>query len=299
MTMKKIIRTITLALTVFAMLYACENVEQSDQYQALQSRVDSLQNVNKQLKKNYNETLDLLNEIETGFNDISESERSLVALSLENQADTVSQRDVVLNEMERVKNKIAEQQDRIDNLSKQLASSNAKNKTLTATINRMQKELDEKTQVIADLQRTVSTQREQISKLTGTVTDLEKDVAGLKDQSASQQATIKQQDKDFHTVSYICGTEEELIEWGLFGKNGIFDRGRLLDLSNTAADFKSFDRRRVHTIPTNGKRIKLLTNHPEGSYTITLEDDGTESIQIDDIDTFWSISRYLVVRVKR
>ena len=299
MTMKKIIGTITLALTVFAVLNACENVEQSDQYQALQSRVDSLQNVNKQLKKNYNETLELLNEIETGFNDISESERSLIALSLENQADTVSQRDVVLNEMERVKNKIAEQQDRIDNLGKQLASSNAKNKTLTATINRMQKELDEKTQVIADLQRTVNTQREQISKLTGTVTGLEKDVAGLKEQSASQQATIKQQDKDFNTVSYICGTEEELIEWGLFGKNGIFDRGRLLDLSNTAADFKSFDRRRVHTIPTNGKRIKLLTNHPEDSYTITLEDDGTESIQIEDIDTFWSISRYLVVRVKR
>ena len=297
--MKKIIGTITLALTVFAVLNACENVEQSDQYQALQSRVDSLQNVNKQLKKNYNETLELLNEIETGFNDISESERSLIALSLENQADTVSQRDVVLNEMERVKNKIAEQQDRIDNLGKQLASSNAKNKTLTATINRMQKELDEKTQVIADLQRTVNTQREQISKLTGTVTGLEKDVAGLKEQSASQQATIKQQDKDFNTVSYICGTEEELIEWGLFGKNGIFDRGRLLDLSNTAADFKSFDRRRVHTIPTNGKRIKLLTNHPEDSYTITLEDDGTESIQIEDIDTFWSISRYLVVRVKR
>lgn len=297
--MKTIFRTITLTLAAFAVLCACENVEKSDQYQALLGRVDSLQNVNKQLKKNYNETLDLLNEIETGFNDISESERSLIALSLENQADTVSQRDIVLNEMERVKNKIAEQQDRIDNLSKQLSSSNAKNKTLTATISRMQKELDEKTAVIADLQKTVNTQREQISKLTGTVSNLEKDVAGLKDKNASQQDIIKQQDKDFNTVSYICGTEAELIEWGLFGKNGIFDRGKLLDLSNTAADFKSFDRRRVHTIPTNGKRIKLLTNHPEGSYTITLEDDGTESIQIEDIDNFWSISRYLVVRVKR
>lgn len=297
--MKKIFYSFSILLAAASMLVSCQNVENSDQYLALQNRVDSLQNVNKQLKKNYNETLELLNEIETGFNDISESERSLIALSLENQADTLSQRDVVLNEMERVKNKIAEQQDRIDNLSKQLAGSNAKNKTLTATINRMQKELDEKTAVIADLQRTVSSQREQISKLTGTVSNLEKDVAGLKDQTASQQATIKQQDKDFNTVSYICGTEEELIEWGLFGKNGIFDRGKLLDLSNTAADFKSFDRRRVHTIPTNGKRIKLLTNHPEGSYTITLEDDGTESIQIEDIDNFWSISRYLVVRVKR
>ena len=55
----------------------------------------------------------------------------------------------------------------------------------------------------------------------------------------------------------------------------------------------------MKSIPTNGKKIKLLTNHPDNSYTIITEDDGTESIQIDDIDNFWSISRFLVVRVKR
>lgn len=298
--MKRLFRTLTLSLAAAAFLCACgPNVEQSDQYQSLLNRVDSLQKVNKQLKTNYNETLDLLNEIETGFTDLSEAEHSLVALSLENQGDTVSRRDQMINEMERVKNKIADQQEKIDNLQKQLSSSNAKNKTLAATINRLQSELDHKTAVIADLQKTISSQKEQIGKLTGTVEGLEKDVAGLKEQSASQQATIKQQDKDFNTVSYICGTEGELIEWGLFEKKGLFDNGKLLDLAGTAADFKSFDRRRVHSIPTNGKRIKLLTNHPEGSYTIVLEDDGTESIQIDNIDDFWSISRFLVVRVKR
>lgn len=298
--MKRLFRTLTLSLTAAALLCACgPNVEQSDQYQSLLNRVDSLQKVNKQLKTNYNETLDLLNEIETGFTDLSEAEHSLVALSLENQGDTVSRRDQMLNEVERVKNKIADQQNKIDNLQKQLSSSNAKNKTLAATINRLQGELDYKTAVIADLQKTISGQKEEIGKLTGTVAGLEKDVAGLKEQSASQQATIKQQDKDFNTVSYICGTEAELIEWGLFEKSGLFDSGHLLDLSNTAADFKSFDRRRVKSIPTNGKKIKLLTNHPSSSYAIVPEEDGTESIMINDVDNFWSISRFLVVRVKR
>ena len=298
--MKKTILNITLILSLVALAASCNtNVEQNDQYQALQRRVDSLNRVNKQIQANYNETLDMLNEIEAGFNEISTAESSLIALSLENQGDTVTRRDQMLNKVDKVKEKIEAQQQKIDNLQAQLSKSNTKNKTLTATINRMQKELDEKTAVIADLQKTITGQREQIGKLTGTVEGLEKDVAGLKEQSASQQATIKQQDKDYNNVSYICGTEAELIEWGLFQKNGLFDSGKLLDLAGTAADFKSFDRRRVKSIPTNGKKSKLLTNHPESSYTIVTEDDGTESILIDDPDTFWSISRFLVVRVKR
>ncbi len=298
--MKKIIRNITLILAVAAVAAACNtNVEQTDQYMALQRRVDSLNRVNKQLQSNYNETLDMLNEIEAGFNEISTAESNLLALSLENQGDTVSRRDQMLNKVDKVKEKIEEQQQKIDNLQAQLSKSNAKNKTLTATISRMQKELDDKTAIIAGLQETITGQKEQIGKRTGQVSNLEKDVASLQDQSASQQQTIKQQDKNFNTVSYICGTEAELIEWGLFQKTGIFDPGHLLDLAGTAADFKSFDRRRVKSIPTNGKKIKLLTNHPDNSYTIITEDDGTESIQIDDIDNFWSISRFLVVRVKR
>ncbi|MBP5505296.1 MAG: hypothetical protein J6X89_04245 [Bacteroidales bacterium] len=163
----------------------------------------------------------------------------------------------------------------------------------------MQQELDEKTAIIEDLQRTVADQRNRINELGNTVASLEKDVAGLQEKSADQQQRIKTQDTDMNRVHYICGTEEELIAWNLFEKKGLFGYGRLLDISHNDADFKSFDRRRVSVIPTNGKRIKVLTNHPDGSYTIEPEADGTESILITDKDSFWSISRYLVVKVKR
>lgn len=297
--MKKAIFSITILLAVAALFTSCKSVEESDQYRELKSRLDSLNRANKQLQANYNETLDMLNEIESGFNEISVAESKLIALNLENQGDTVSRKDIMLNQVDKIKDKIAEQQKKIDNLQSQLSKSNARNKTLTATIERMQKELDDKTAVIEDLQRTVSDQQARISVLDSTVTSLEKDVAGLQEQNASQRERIKSQDTDLNAVHYICGTEGELTEWGLFEKKGLFDSGRLMDLSNTNADFKTFDRRRVTVIPTNGKRIKLLTNHPEGSYTIEPQADGTESILINDIENFWSISRYLVVRVRR
>ena len=297
--MKKTVFSITILLAVAALFTSCKSVEESDQYRELKSRLDSLNRANKQIQANYNETLDMLNEIESGFNEISVAESKLIALNLENQGDTVSRKDIMLNQVDMIKDKIAEQQKKIDNLQSQLSKSNARNKTLTATIERMQRELDDKTAVIEDLQRTVSDQQARISVLDSTVTSLEKDVAGLQEQNASQRERIKSQDTDLNAVHYICGTEGELTEWGLFEKKGLFDGGKLMNLSNTDADFKTFDRRRVTVIPTNGKRIKLLTNHPEGSYTIEPQADGTESILISDIENFWSISRYLVVRVRR
>lgn len=299
-TMKRFINTIAIFAAAAALLSACQpKVEESEQYLQLQSRIDSLNKVNKQLKANYNETLDILNDIEAGFSEISTEEHNLVALSLETPTDTVSLRDELANKLDKVKSKIDKQQERINNLQAQLSKSNAKNKTLTATIGRLQQELDEKTNKIMELQNTIKNQNIRIDELGNAVASLEKDVAGLKDKNASQQLTISSQDARLNTVSYICGTEAELIEWGLFEKKGLFDSGRLLDLSRTAADFKSFDRRRVGEIPTNGHKIKLLTPHPDDSYTIEPAEDGTESIMITDREHFWSISKFLVVRVKR
>ena len=138
--MKKLINSISILLAAAALLTSCKNVEESDQYKQLQSRVDSLDRANKQLTANYNETLDMLNEIESGFNEISAAESKLIALNLENQGDTVSRKDIMLNQVDKIKDKIAAQQNKIDNLQAQLSKSNAKNKTLTATIARMQKE---------------------------------------------------------------------------------------------------------------------------------------------------------------
>ncbi|MBQ9584055.1 MAG: hypothetical protein IJR25_07020 [Bacteroidales bacterium] len=297
--MKKLFYSISILLSIAALFASCKRVEDSDQYKQLLVRVDSLNRVNKQIKADYNETLDMLNEIEAGFNEISAAESSLIALNLENQGDTISRKEIMLNQVDKIKDKIAQQQQKIDDLQAQLSKSSAKNRTLTATIARMQQELDEKTLIIEDLQRTVSDQRNRINELGNTVASLEKDVAGLKEKSADQLSRIKSQDTDLNTVHYICGTESELVAWNLFEKKGLFDGGRLLDISHNDADFKTFDRRRVSVVPTNGKRLKLLTNHPDGSYTIEPEEDGTESIVITDKDSFWSISRYLVVRVKR
>jgi len=47
-------------------------------------------------------------------------------------------------------------------------------------------------------------------------------------------------------------------------------------------------------LPLHSARVKILTNHPAGSYKLT-DDDGGKRLVILSPDKFWSLSNYLVI----
>ena len=51
-------------------------------------------------------------------------------------------------------------------------------------------------------------------------------------------------------------------------------------------------------IPLKSKSATLLTNHPAGSYALEKDSEGEYVLHIYNPQTFWSVSRYLVVSVK-
>ena len=46
------------------------------------------------------------------------------------------------------------------------------------------------------------------------------------------------------------------------------------------------------------KSAKLLTNHPAGSYKLEKDNKGQYVLHITAPETFWSVSKYLVIQVK-
>ena len=42
----------------------------------------------------------------------------------------------------------------------------------------------------------------------------------------------------------------------------------------------------------------MVTNHPDGSYSLEKNDEGLYELYVKDIEKFWGGSRYLVVQVK-
>ena len=61
--------------------------------------------------------------------------------------------------------------------------------------------------------------------------------------------------------------------------------------------FTTVDIRSCNTISLMAKKAKLLTTHPAASYELTTGAENNHTLTIHDPEAFWSISKYLVVRV--
>ena len=61
--------------------------------------------------------------------------------------------------------------------------------------------------------------------------------------------------------------------------------------------FTTADMRKLRDIPFDSKKAKLLTKHPAGTYEMQKDNEGYITLVITNPESFWSLSRYLVVEL--
>jgi len=108
-------------------------------------------------------------------------------------------------------------------------------------------------------------------------------------------------DKELHKAYYTAGTYKELKTLNIVQKKGgLFGIGGAEtikpDLKKT--NFTEVDTRQATGIVISGKKAKLITRHPVGSYELKKEGDEITYLTIKDPGKFWSNSEYLVIEVK-
>jgi len=59
--------------------------------------------------------------------------------------------------------------------------------------------------------------------------------------------------------------------------------------------FTKIDYLQTTTIPINSKHIKIVSTHPTGSFSLDKTGKMVNSLMITDPQTFWSVSKYLVI----
>lgn len=94
------------------------------------------------------------------------------------------------------------------------------------------------------------------------------------------------------------GTKSELKSAGLLDKN-VIKKGIVNTEGLNMSIFKKIDIRSTREIKIKAYKPKLLTNHPNKSYEMKLDEDSEEDItylKIKDIDAFWSQSHFLVIQ---
>jgi len=282
-------------LTAIIILISTSCVESSKKYKALLAERDSIQMNMQVVQESYNQSIDLLSAVDSGFAAISETEKSL-KMELGLEGNSAARKQEMAARFEQLKTVLAENKSKVSKLQALLAASGNKNAKLAETIKRLETELAEKTASLEDLKLQLEKKDVQIAELNTTVNTLNTNVKSLSEETSKQKTTIKEQETALNTVYYTVASSKSLKDAGIVASNGLFQPKSVLAGNFNKSVFTSADRRELTTIPTQAKKVKLISSHPKDSYSLDVKEDKNVTITIKNADKFWSVSKYLVVQ---
>ena len=273
--MKKII-CLAIATAALALAGCQSKREQEQNKDQSQAKIDSLERV---IQQSNNETGDMartIQQIKDGFRQISDAEGRITK-----QQEGESDEAVILENMRFIQRQMRLNRELIANLREQLRNANQTAKDTKSAYEAMIDEFDN--QFIA--------KNEEIRSLQKQLAERDSTIGRHIDQI--DMLIENEQDQQLHAAWYVYGTKKELREQNILEKGDVM---RSSDINHNY--FTKIDRRVVKSIPLYSKSAELLTDHPAGSYSLDKDAQGQYTLRITNADSFWSVSRYLVVLVK-
>lgn len=287
--MKKIL--FSLAIVTIALAGCQGNGKKSGS----QINEDSINRILNQKDAEINNLLGTVNDIQDGLRQITEAQGRVNTLKGQENPSV----DDIRENMAFIQRTMQLNRDRIAELQKQLQNSNINAANLKETIESLQQQVNEKqqqiealTQELAKKDVVIQEQANRISSLNSEKDALTKDKSNLQEANDAKARTISKQDKDLNRAWYVFGTKKELKE------HNILKNGTVLTRNYSKNYLTEVDIRNLKSIPLGSKSAKLLTTHPSGSYTLERDANKLYTLRITDPQSFWSVSKYLVILVK-
>ena len=252
---------------------------------------DSMSQIINQKDTEINDIMSTFNDIQEGFREINEAE-GRVNLERSNPEKKMSKEDIMEN-ISFIRRTMQLNKERIARLQEQLKSSTFNVSKLKDTIEQLNKQMEEKSQQIAQLEQDLKAKDLKIAEQGQQIENLNQNVAGLTAQNEQKTQTVARQDKELNTAWYVFGTKRELKEQRIL-QNGDVLKGNTFNKDY----FTKVDIRVMKSIKLYSSSAKLLTSHPSGSYTLDRDAQKQYTLRIIDPESFWSVSKYLVVLVK-
>lgn len=235
--------------------------------------------------------LKTITDIQEGFRVINEAEGrvSIQSQGAEGMTDAQRIREDVLF----IQQRMEENRKQIAALEKQLKASGVEAASLRKMIKGLQSDLEAKAKDIVALKGELAEKNILIAELDNAVAQLTNDVNTLHQVTDAQQEVIERQVEQLNRAWYVYGTAKELKDQNILRNGKVF---RSTEFSKEY--FTEIDVRVDRVFPLYSKYAQLLTTHPAGSYEFTKNDDKLLTLNILAPETFWSVSRYMVIQVR-
>lgn len=285
------IKRILLLLMVSVAIASCTNEE-------TEQELAQLREENQMLTKEVSakdSTLKLFEEsftvIQRNLGLISEREKE-IALNqgeLQNNGDS---RDEITKDIQAINNLLEENKTTIENLKSRVN----KYGTQTAGFKKM---IDQLSSDISSKEEEISYLKENLTAANFTIEILNEMLDSAEFRNEIQSSIISLQSNTLNTGHYAVGTFKDLKDNGVIEKDGtVIGLGGTKQLKDDFNKdfFAQIDITQFKSLPLNSKDVKIITVHPEGSYT--LEGEEEKVLTITDPIQFWSTSKYLVIEIK-
>ncbi len=251
---------------------------------------DSLRSVIDRKDEELNDLMGTFNEIQQGFDLINEAEGRVNMMRSNAENNSFAQN--IRENMTFIQETLLENKRKIQELQNKLKASTISSSKLREAISKLTTQLNEKNAELETLRAQLAEKNLVIGELDSTLNMLKDENAKIKLEQEETAAIAKNQDAQLNTAWYVFGTSKELKE------QGILKKGEVLNGDYNKDYLTKIDIRKVSVIPLQSKSAELLTNHPAGSYTLLKDSKGEYTLRITDAAKFWSVSKYLVVKVK-
>ncbi len=282
-------------IAIFALLSACTAGSKSDLMKLIEER-DSLRlaaEIQNQRFLNIEKAVQMMN----STMDSIAMEENMIFVNVDGKDGVPVTRQDALSNLERFEDMMKRQHQKIEELQEELKRNvfNAEAQQLVDNLQsqiavkdrqiaELRKELEKKDANIAELREQVRTQSVRISQQSETITQ-------LNTKTQKQGEALQRQDAALNTAYVLIATKSDLKDKGVISKKGVLNATNMLDKTK----FQSVDIRVFKEISFSGKKAKILTNMPEGSFSLYKSGENFQLIVSNPTD-FWRISNYLVIQ---
>jgi len=284
-----------------AVIIAASSCTDKEKIAQMQGSIDSLRTELSTRDTELTEYFALVSDIESNINEIKQREKMISIDNESNESEkTEGSKKQIVEDLKAINTLMAENKANIEELNKKLQGSYYQ----TGKFKKMVTELEERVSTQASEIETLNTKvNDLVAKnetLTTTVDSLFVQDANKAEVIAQNEANIQEMDEQLHTAYYTTGTSDELIEKHIISKEGGFIGIGKVDQVNPQInknDLTMVDIRNLDAIPVNSKKVEIVTNHPQDSYEIVVneEEKQVDKLLIIDPDKFWGNSKYLVM----
>jgi hypothetical protein len=280
-----------LGLSSLVILYSCKETVLKDEHNAeIANLIRSDERTRDSLEGLYIATLD---EIDDNLDKIRDRE-GIIIMAPANSDLKISKKEQIVNNISMINTLLAENKNKLAKMEKSLAAYKKGKKAMVHSINQAKEKMQLLEDEIEELKAVLAQNEFKINDLNKQLDERNIQLASLTEKNTTL-------DKNLNRVYFKEGTSRELRGSNIIKREGgVLGIGRVETLQQNLdkSKFKELSQKETTSIVLNGKKPKLITRHPVNSYSVSTTENDLAQLTINDPESFWSYSKYLVVELK-